>query len=102
MIANIFDCVTHTSSLEDLSSRWPLGVEACAERNKVKSVPPFAVHLNDVIPERAGRAKRCWNEIRACPCGAVPTTTGPFGGHQSAARLGSMTRTGEHAQNPFI
>jgi hypothetical protein len=60
-------------------------------------------NVNDVIPGRAGRAKRCWNEIRACPCGAAPTKmTGPFGGHQSAARLGSITRTAEHAQNPFI
>jgi hypothetical protein len=36
MIANRFDCVTHTSSLEDLSSRWPLGVEACAKKKKKK------------------------------------------------------------------
>lgn len=36
MIANRFDCVTHTSSLEDLSSRWPLGVEACAKKKKIR------------------------------------------------------------------
>ncbi len=97
---------THTSSLEDLSSRWPLGVEACFDNNnnnkkekgRIKK-QVYYLEINDVILERANPAKRYRNEIQACPCGAVPkTTTDPFDGHQSDARLDSTT----HAQNPFI